>query len=638
MSSLFVILGSGQGIRHELLKQVVSIGRDSSNVLQLNDGEVSRRHAEVRRSDDADVLVDLGSSNGIFVNGKRVTEQRLENGDQIQIGKTLFLYTKTSDNWSRRGESSAPSVDFQPVSDRDKSERILHSMKQEEGSRFFDPASKSSDFSWLSKAKSHLQVMYHTTLVVSQTLDIDRLLSRILELIFEWVRVDRGCILLFDAEGERLLPRVSRTRDERPDALRLTISRRILDYVLTNREGVLTSDAQKDERWEPDGSIVRMGIREAICVPMQGRYSVVGVIYIDTKTMPQEVLSLKPNETRHLTTDHLKLMIAIAHQAALAVEDTRYYRGMVQGERLAAVGQTVAILSHHIKNILQGIRGGSYLIEKGLTDADRDMVANGWRIVEKNQNRISDLVLDMLTFSKEREPNLALENINTVVGDVVELMHGRACDLGATLVWTPGPEIPQFLFDAEQIHRAVTNIVTNAIDATRMRHETTEVQGTMEMPAAIEMSESIDESDDVLSIDANPCKGRVEIRTELGQAPPKDETQSHQVADDHPKNDGEANDSALQNRQVVRIIVDDNGPGIEPDMYDTLFRPFQSNKKGGGGTGLGLAVTHKIFEEHGGRITIEAAPGGGARFVLEMPLRNSVESIVPFVEYTHQRQ
>lgn len=599
MSSLFVILGVGQGVRHELLKRVVTIGRDSSNVLQLNDGEVSRRHAEIRHLGGADVIVDLGSSNGIFVNGRREAEQQLENGDQIQIGKTLFLYTKTADNRFRRGESSTPNVDFQPDADGD-SARILHSVKQEEGSRLFNPMVQPSEFSWLAKAKSHLQVMYHTTLVVSQTLDIDRLLSRILELIFEWVQVDRGCILLFDPEGERLLPRVSRTRNKQPDGERMTISRRILDYVLTNREGVLTSDAQKDERWEPDGSIVCMGIREAICVPMQGRYSVVGVISIDTTTTPKEALSLKPNETRYLTSDHLKLMIAIAHQAALAVEDTRYYRGMVQAERLAAVGQTVAVLSHHIKNILQGIRGGSYLIEKGLADTNAEMVANGWRIVEKNQNKISDLVLDMLTFSKEREPNLATEDINNVVADVVELMHGRAFDLGVEISWMPETDIPPFPFDAEQIHRAVTNIVTNAIDATRMSHDKNEDS----------------------SADVKPRQGRVEIRTELAHARDKRESQPDLFLSN--PDDVESGDSkASQTRQVVRIIVDDNGPGIAPEMYDSLFRPFQSDKKGSGGTGLGLAVTHKIFEEHGGRIDVETAPDGGARFVLELPLRTN---------------
>jgi len=596
VSSLFVILGVGQGVRHELLKRVVTIGRDASNVLQLADSEVSRRHAEIRHLGNADVVVDLESSNGIFVNGQRTTNQRLENGDQIQIGKTLFLYTKTSDSRSRRAESSAPDVDVQPDVSGE-SARILHSVKQEEGSRYFDPMLKQSEFSWLAKAKSHLQVMYHTTLVVSQTLDIDRLLSRILELIFEWVRVDRGCILLFDAEGERLLPRVSQTRRETSDNERLTISRRILDYVLTNREGVLTSDAQKDERWEPDGSIVCMGIREAICVPMQGRYSTIGVIYIDTTTTPKEALSLKPNETRYLTSDHLKLMVAIAHQAALAVEDTRYYRGMVQAERLAAIGQTVAVLSHHIKNILQGIRGGSYLIEKGLTDTNTEMVANGWRIVEKNQNKISDLVLDMLTFSKEREPNLAMEDINSVIADVVELMHGRACDLGVKITWQPDLEIPPFLFDADQIHRAVTNIVTNAIDATRLQRE----------------------HEDVPAADIKPWEGHVGIRTEFGPICVAKESLPGLVFTN--PNTAEPDEAATTPQQVVRIIVDDNGPGIAPEMYDSLFRPFQSDKKGSGGTGLGLAVTHKIFEEHGGQIDIETVPEGGTRFVLELPLK-----------------
>jgi two-component system, NtrC family, sensor kinase len=82
-------------------------------------------------------------------------------------------------------------------------------------------------------------------------------------------------------------------------------------------------------------------------------------------------------------------MVAIGHQAALAVEDTSYYSAMVQAERLAAIGQTIATLSHHIKNILQGIRGGSYLIEEGLKTNETDVIRKGWGIVEKNQERIS---------------------------------------------------------------------------------------------------------------------------------------------------------------------------------------------------------------------------------------------------------
>ena len=63
---------------------------------------------------------------------------------------------------------------------------------------------------------------------------------------------------------------------------KITISKTILDYVIERNEGVLTSDARQDDRWSPAASIVQMGVREAICVPMQGRYGVVGAIYIDT--------------------------------------------------------------------------------------------------------------------------------------------------------------------------------------------------------------------------------------------------------------------------------------------------------------------------------------------------------------------
>ena len=158
-------------------------------------------------------------------------------------------------------------------------------------------------------------------------------------------------------------------------------------------------------------------------------------------------------------------MIAIAHQAALAVEDTRYYSAMMQAERLAAVGQTIAMLSHHIKNILQGIRGGSYLIEQGLAKHDENVVRKGWDMVERNQGKISSLVMDMLTFSKEREPDPVPGDLNQVVSEVVELVQSRGRERASRSSGGPAADMPTLVFDPEGIHRAVLNIATNAIDA-----------------------------------------------------------------------------------------------------------------------------------------------------------------------------
>jgi signal transduction histidine kinase len=526
------------------------VGRDASNAVQLHDTEVSRQHAEIRRIDGSYLVADLNSSNGTFVNGKRIEQHRLASGDQVQVGGTLMLFTRPSEDSS---EELAQQVNI--ASDqrkRDKS-HIVHSVSHEEGSRILRGRADIPESSWLARAHSNLQVVYRTALAVSHTLDIDQLLQRIMELIFEWVEADRGCIMLVNAETGSLEPKVHRARQGVRLGQKITISKTILDYVTEQNEGVLTSDARQDRRWDPAASIVQMGIREAICVPMQGRYDVVGVIYIDTSTTPQEII--RQGGSTKFTEDHLKLMIAIAHQAALAVEDTRYYSAMVQAERLAAIGQTVATLSHHIKNILQGIRGGSYLIEQGLKQHDESLVGKGWTIVEKNQNKISALVMDMLTFSKDREPELAPSKLNEVVGDVIELMQSRADELDVRLAWQPAKNMPELVFDPEGIHRAVLNVVANAVDAAYEGEH----------------------------------RGKVEVATRFAPAEAK-----------------------------VFVVVSDNGPGIPAEEMESLFSPFVSSK-GGRGTGLGLPVSQKILTEHGGRIQVDSTPGRGSRFTLELP-------------------
>jgi signal transduction histidine kinase len=89
----------------------------------------------------------------------------------------------------------------------------------------------------------------------------------------------------------------------------------------------------------------------------------------------------------------------------------------------------------------------------------------GWNIVERNQERISALVMDMLTFSKEREPVPEPSDLNEVVADVVELMRTRAEEDNVELVWQPSATMPTLMFDPEAMHRAVLNVVTNAVDA-----------------------------------------------------------------------------------------------------------------------------------------------------------------------------
>ena len=552
MASLFVIRGRDQGKHFTLADNTRhTIGRDASNDIQLLDSEVSRQHAQVFCEDTAFEVMDLGSSNGTTVNGVPATRTVLKSGDRIQIGATLLIFTGSGEPTTMEGQHG---VD------------IIHKSRNQDESRIvasLPHASKTAEEGSSADAKidERVEVMYHTALAVGRTLDIPELLDRILKLVFDWVAADRGCIMLSDPETRELQAAARCDRSDGAIKDRIAISRTILDYVIEKNEGVRTSDAQDDQRWDTGQSIVRLGIREAICVPLQGRYDVVGVMYVDTFTPPGQFVDATDNS--RFVDEHLKLMTAIGHQAALAIEDTFYYSSVVQSERLAAIGQTIATLSHHIKNILQGIRGGSYLIETGLDNGDTDAVRKGWTMVDKNQDKISNLVLDMLTFSKERTPELIDADLNETVSDVAELMQVRADEAECNLIVKLDKNMPLASFDPDAMHRAILNIVTNAIDAV----ESTDREGL-------------------------PEQGFVKISTVFVPG------------------DG------------FTIDIQDNGPGIEPSDMAAIFSLFES-RKGSRGTGLGLPVSQKILREHGGDITVESERGKGTKFRLSLPAGNA---------------
>lgn len=506
------------------------------------------------------------------------------------------------------------------MSSSDEQAHILKTISHKEGEKFLAPKPLGRpDFPenhWTGQAQEYLQLLYEMTLSISHCMDIDRLLHELLDMIFDRIDADRGCILLFDSVTNRLVPRAKKVREQVEDS-KMIISKTILDYVLEHREGVLTSDAREDERWGGAASVVSVGIHEAICVPLQGRYGIVGAIYLDTFSRSDGVTR---QNTHRFNDDHLRLMITIAHHTAIAVEDTRYYRGMLQAERLAAIGQTVATLSHHIKNILQGIQGGSYLIQTGLEQHNEIFISKGWKIVERNQNRISSLILDMLTFSKDRKPELVLDSINRVVAEVVELMQDRAASANVLLTWSPDETLPETLFDPDAIHHAVLNLVTNAIDAVVEAMEQDEDNlNSMKTVRISDRNTSFNQTDaeSVFADGSHIFDGDGENENEDMEA--DGEISSAGSCTSMPCGQIDVLTQYDSVRKTIRIFVKDTGPGLTKEQVAYIFRPFESSK-GNRGTGLGLPVCKKIIREHGGTIHVEPRTPRGSRFVITLPV------------------
>lgn len=522
-ATLLVIQGVDQGSRFELSDDSATIGRGPENSIRILDTEVSRQHAKVLRDNGRFVLQDRGSSNGSFVNGRAIRNHTLEPGDRVQVGRSLLLFN--IDEERRVAPAAVTQVDVQQAIAGDPSDSIVGRVEPDAGDTLLKQAGTGDNLQ-LAATLANLRLLYRISEEsVRPSVTLEQLLKNILDLTLKGVDADRGCILLDDPEtGEKLVPHAFGFTHGRHDSDRMPVSRSIVDYVLKNGHGVRTSDARTDQRFEHGESILTEGIREAMCVPMPGHYEMLGVLYVDITTpVDHALVDQNPN---CFSEDHLRLMAAVGRQAALAVENSRFQSALLRAERMGAIGQTITMLSHHIKNILQGVRGGSYLIDMGLNESKEDLVRQGWTIVEKNQAKISHLVLDMLTFSKERQPELRTASLNEVVGEVVELMQPRAEECKVRFDTMMADEIPDSKFDPDGIHRAALNIVTNAIDA---------VEGAA--GAAVQVQTGFDE--------------------EVGQ---------------------------------LFIAVTDNGPGIPEDQVGRLFHLFESTKGSRGtGLGLAVS-------------------------------------------------
>jgi signal transduction histidine kinase len=240
-------------------------------------------------------------------------------------------------------------------------------------------------------------------------------------------------------------------------------------------------------------------------------------------------------------------------------EIKRLEQEIVNAERLAAIGQTVASIAHYIKNILSGLKGGIYVVNTALEGRNTNQFRTGWEMIQRNVGRISDLVMDLLNYSKERELQYQLCSPNDIVHDVCQLMEPKVREHGIEIIKEFDPSISQLYLSPEGIHNVILNLVSNAVDA--------------------------------CIFDSNKKKKWwVKVRT------------------------------FLRGDKII-FEVSDNGCGMGEEVKDKLFTSFFSTK-GGKGTGLGLLVTQKIVKEHGGTMAVRSEKGKGSTFIVKVPKKN----------------
>jgi signal transduction histidine kinase len=232
------------------------------------------------------------------------------------------------------------------------------------------------------------------------------------------------------------------------------LSTTILDHAIKHGKAVLTLDAGRDERFGAAESVKNQQIRGAICVPLKGRTEILGAIYVHSGL-----------SSHKFSVSDLKLLTAVGAEMGVAVENVRLYKENIKSEKLAAVGQAIAGLGHCIKNILNGMEGGSFILQKGLDKEDDNSIRNGWDILKRNSTRLKDLMLDMLAYSKPREPLYAEIDGNSIHAEVVDLLREKAKAKGVDLQFMPDKNLGKVMLDGKAIYRGLLNLITNALDA-----------------------------------------------------------------------------------------------------------------------------------------------------------------------------
>jgi signal transduction histidine kinase len=227
-------------------------------------------------------------------------------------------------------------------------------------------------------------------------------------------------------------------------------------------------------------------------------------------------------------------------------------------DQLTSIGLLISSISHGIKGLLNGLNGGVYLVNKGIETDNSKRLNQGWEIVQRNISRIKSMVMDILYYAKDREPNLEQISSLTIAEEALEAAQTKANELKIELKSDFDRTSGDFDCDRSAVRALLVNLLENSLDACR--------------------------------VDKHKTEHCVKFSLEADQ-------------------------------ENIRFIIEDNGIGMDRETKEKAFSLFFSSK-GNEGTGLGLFIANKITNAHGGNIEIESQPKVGSKFTVSLPRRS----------------
>jgi sigma-B regulation protein RsbU (phosphoserine phosphatase) len=317
----------------KLDRMKLTIGRSSRNDICISDPFASRLHAEIKRENDQVMLVDNGSANGTFVNGKRVNGSvQLHVGDQVRIGETEIEYASDQQDMlsgatvylaGPAAQSLPADTITSPIPSRSTND-LISSIRSGSMSGESSRVSSGARAALQPEAPSRdlLSIVSQVGIALLPRTTLEDTLKMTIDIVFQAIPAERG--FLFLKEGEDLNCKIARGVNEAalPAASQVQLSRSITNKVLSEGASVLTSDAMSDPRFQSQHSVVLSQIRSVMAVPLASGEETFGMIYVDN-----------PFNNRFQEED-LKVLTTIASVASIKIENERLLDERLEKRRM----------------------------------------------------------------------------------------------------------------------------------------------------------------------------------------------------------------------------------------------------------------------------------------------------------------
>jgi signal transduction histidine kinase len=415
----------------------------------------------------------------------------------------------------------------------------------------------------LQQQQDLLQVLYAVSDHLAASLDLEWVLSRVLDLAIAATEARDGSIFLLPTAGTST-PRILRrdlSASEADQVIDQVIGRGLAGWVVDHKTGTIVADTAQDPRWlsfvdepTPPGS--------ALAVPLITTDQILGV------------LTLAHPDIAHFQDGHLVLLMAIAHQAAAAIEKARLYKEvahlaavleqrveertrelqqtqaqLIHAEKLAALGELAAGVAHEINNPLHILQ--AYVEYMGTRIAEDSPIRELMGPIQNSLESIAHLTVQLRDFSRPAIGESKPVDINEILTKVLHLANKELMRSKVEVQEVLAPVQPVVLGDARQLEQVFLNLMLNARDA---------------MPEG----------------------GQLTIET-------------------------------FADAKDLFARFTDTGVGITTANLSRVFEPYFTTKVDRG-TGLGLAICQRIVAQHGGKIHVASEPGKGAVFTVQLPI------------------